>query len=173
MGSINLQSVAANRTGSHDKYIVNLGRSPIKLKKVTRKGILMKKNNKEIKIKISIPDFLPEDKREEFIDLTEKLIARNLLNEMDRQAYNLLWFFYLMCLEAMGKIKEIGLVQKDRHIVIKNPAIQILRDASSQFYKFAGQFGLMPSARRNSLYLDLEIPSDHRRRPNFLNEEND
>ena len=133
----------------------------------------MKKNNKELKIKIPIPEFLPEDKREEFIDLTEKLIARNLLNEMDRQAYKLLWFYYLMCLEAMVKIKEIGLVQKDRHIVRKNPAIQILRDASNQFYKFAGQFGLMPVARRNSLYLDLEIPSDYRRRSHFLNEDNE
>lgn len=132
----------------------------------------MKKNIKEVKIEIPIPEFLPEDKRQEFIDLTDKPIARNLLNEMDRQAYNLLWFYYLMCLEAMVKITEIGLVQKDRHIVRKNPAIQILRDASSQFYKFAGQFGLMPAARRNSLYLDLEIPSDYRRKPNFLNEEN-
>ena len=119
----------------------------------------MKKNNNEVKVKIPIPDFLPEGKREEFISLTEKLIDRNLLNEMDCQAYNLLWFYYLMCLEAMAKIKEIGLVQKDRHIVRKNPAIQILRDASSQFYKFAGQYGLMPVARRNSLYLDLEIPT--------------
>ena len=119
----------------------------------------MKKNNRELKIEIPIPEFLPEDKRQEFINLTDKLIARNLLNEMDSQAYNLLWFYYLMCLEAMAKIKEIGLVQKDRHIVRKNPAIQILRDASSQFYKFAGQFGLMPVARKNSLYLDLEIPS--------------
>ena len=78
---------------------------------------------------------------------------------MDCQAYNLLWFYYLMCLEAMVKINEIGLVQKDRHIVRKNPAIQILRDASSQFYKFASQFRLMPVSRKNSLYLDLEIPS--------------
>ncbi|MCX6383162.1 MAG: phage terminase small subunit P27 family [Actinobacteria bacterium] len=133
----------------------------------------MKKNIKDIKVNIPIPDFLPEDKREEFITLTEELIARNLLNELDRQAYNLLWFYYSMCLEAMGKIKELGLVQKDRHIVRKNPAIQILRDASSQFFKFASQFGLMPASRRNSLFLDLEIPSDYRRKLHFLNEEND
>jgi P27 family predicted phage terminase small subunit len=128
-------------------------------KQYKKKGILMNKTIKEAKIVIPIPDFLPEDKRQEFIDLTEKLIARDLLNEMDIQAYNLLWFYYLMCLEAMAKIKEIGLIQKDRHIVRKNPAIQILRDASSQFYKFASQFGLMPVARRNSFYLDIEIPS--------------
>ena len=50
----------------------------------------MKKNNKSVKIEIPIPDFLPEDKRQEFINLTEKLITRDLLNEMDLQAYNLL-----------------------------------------------------------------------------------
>ncbi len=106
----------------------------------------------EIKLEtIKIPEIL----KKEYIKLANKLIKRNILKEEDMPAFKLMFYHYIICLEAIEKIKKYGIVFKDRKIVRKNPAIQIFRDNNKLFYDYASQFGLMPSDRRDKFLLDI------------------
>ena len=107
---------------------------------------------KEIKIEtIKIPEIL----KKEYIKLADKLIKRDILKEEDMPAFKLMFYHYIVSLEAIEKIKKYGIVLKDRKIVRKNPAIQIFRDNSRLFYDYASQFGLLPYDRRNKFLLDI------------------
>ena len=106
----------------------------------------------EIKLKtIEIPEIL----KKEYIKLADKLIKRSMLKEEDMPAFKLMFYHYVVSLEAIEKIKKYGVVFKDRKIVRKNPAIQIFRDNSRLFYDYASKFGLLPADRRNKFLLDI------------------
>ena len=96
-----------------------------------------------------VPDFIPEKVKDKYIEFANKLIDMEILTTMDLPAFNMMMSHYSLCIEAIEKIKEYGTYQKDRHILRKNPACQILRDNSEAFFKYAVRFGLLPSDREN------------------------
>ena len=100
------------------------------------------------KISISeIPEFIPEKVKDKYIELANKLIDMEILTKIDIPAFNMMISHYSLCVEANEKLKEYGTYQKDRKILRKNPACQILKDNSEAFFKYAVRFGLFPSAR--------------------------
>lgn len=96
---------------------------------------------------IKIPGYIPKKVRKKYLELANKLIKLALLTPIDYPAFNLMMLHYSLCIEAIEKIKEHGTYQKDRNILRKNPACQILRDNSNAFIKYASCFGMLPTER--------------------------
>ena len=96
---------------------------------------------------IKIPKYIPKKVRKKYLDLANKLINLAILTPIDYPAFNLMMLHYSLCIEAIEKIKEYGTYIKDRNIIRKNPACQILRDNSNAFIKYASYFGMLPTER--------------------------
>ena len=100
-----------------------------------------------------VPDFIPEKVKDKYIEFANKLIDMEILTTMDLPTFNVMMSHYSLCIEAIEKIKEYGTYQKDRHILRKNPACQILRDNSEAFFKYAVRFGLFPADREGLIMI--------------------
>lgn len=99
-------------------------------------------------MEILIPDFVPETLKNEYKKLATRLIELELLKEeIDLPVFNVMFFHYCMIIESMKAIQEKGTFQKDRHILRKNPAVQIFRESSAAFLKLAEKFGLFAANR--------------------------
>ncbi len=96
---------------------------------------------------ISIPDFIPEIIKDKYKEIATRLAELELLDKIDLPAFDMMMFHYGLAVDSMKAIKEFGTFQKDRHILRKNPGIQIFRDNSKEFLKYAGILGLFPEER--------------------------
>ena len=106
------------------------------------------------KLEILTPDFIPEALKDDYKKLAQRLIDLELLTEeIDFLEFNMMFFNYILALESMKAINEEGTFQKDRHILRKNPACQILRDNSEAFFKYAVRFGLFPADREGLIMI--------------------
>ena len=96
---------------------------------------------------MEIPDFIPEKIENKYVEIKTKLQEQNILQEIDEPAFNIMMFHYSLAVEAMQTIKEKGSFQKDRSTIRKNPALQIFRENSNAFEKYAKRLGLFPELR--------------------------
>ena len=96
---------------------------------------------------IKIPDYIPKKVRKKYKELANKLINLAILTPIDYPAFDLMMFHYGLCIEAIETIKKYGTYIKDRNIIRKSPACQILRDNSNAFMKYASYFGMLPTER--------------------------
>ena len=100
------------------------------------------------KLEILTPDFIPEALKDDYKKLAQRLIDLELLTEeIDFLEFNMMFFNYILALESMKAINEEGTFQKDRHILRKNPGVQIFRDSSAALLKYAEKFGLFKQDR--------------------------
>jgi len=100
-------------------------------------------------MEISIPDFIPEIIKNKYKEIANKLTELELLTEIDLPAFDMMMFHYGLAVEAMAAVKDKGTFQKDRKILRKNPGVQIFRENSAAFLKYAAKFGLFPIDREN------------------------
>ena len=96
---------------------------------------------------MKIPDFIPEKIEDKYVEIKTKLQEKNILQKIDEPAFNIMMFHYGLAVTAMQAIKEKGPFQKDRNTLRKNPALQIFRENSNAFEKYAKRLGLFPELR--------------------------
>ena len=71
-----------------------------------------------------------------------------LLTNLDAGAFRLMIQHYQFALEAAAIVNAEGMmIEGHRGVRAKNPAMQLFKDNSNSFRRFAEQFGMMPSAR--------------------------
>jgi P27 family predicted phage terminase small subunit len=88
----------------------------------------------------------------------EILSQKGILKETDLAAFELMCTHYGFAIAAARIIKEEGMLTIDeRGLARKHPAMQLFRDQSALFLKYASLFGLDPSSRGN---LHAEEPDE-------------
>jgi P27 family predicted phage terminase small subunit len=96
----------------------------------------------------AMPRGLPKRAQRFWKDYADKLDRLGLLTEVDGPAFMMMAIHYDVAWEAMQVLKEDGLVTMDTNgMARKHPMLQVLRQHSALFLRFAVQFGLTPSAR--------------------------
>lgn len=102
------------------------------------------------------PDDLPAEARQVWDRLAPSLIARGVLTAWDVDAFAVLCVSIHHHREAMRLVaKSNVLVPGDKNRIVKNPAMQVLRDQAAIIATYAGRFGLTPSDRSQ-----IELPED-------------
>lgn len=96
---------------------------------------------------MQIPDFMPENIKQKYVEIKSELIKKGILNKIDYPAFDMAMFHYSLAVEAMQTIKKRGSYQKDRSTLRKNPALQIFRENSNAFQKYATRLGFFPMER--------------------------
>ena len=97
-----------------------------------------------------IPDFIPENFQEYYQKLAARLIELEIITEdVDFIEFNMMFFNYILAVDSMAAIQEKGTFQKDRHILRKNPAVQIFKNSSGELLKYVARFGLFKEDREN------------------------
>ncbi len=100
---------------------------------------------------MEMPDFIPEKIEDQYVKIKTKLQEQNILQKIDEPAFNIMMFHYGLAVTAMQAIKEQGPFQKDRSTLRKNPALQIFRENSRAFEKYAKRLGLFPGLRETMI----------------------
>ena len=102
------------------------------------------KNNRAPKA----PDWLSDNAKRKWKELTPELKKRGLLTAIDKTALALLCLHYDLAAEAGKTLKAEGTtVTDERGLTRKHPACQVLRDNSQSFARYMAEFGLSPSSR--------------------------
>lgn len=84
----------------------------------------------------------------------EKLERLGILTEVDGPAFTMMARHWDIATQAAKQIEQDGLVVDDiNDTVRKHPLLQVWRENSAAFLRYATQFGLTPSARAR-----LEVP---------------
>ncbi len=112
---------------------------------------------------MEIPDFIPEKIENKYVEIKTKLQEQNILQKIDEPGFNIMMFHYGLAVEAMQTIKKQGPFQKDRSTLRKNPALQIFRENSSAFEKYAKRLGLFPESRE-AMIGEIEYLQSYRKR---------
>jgi len=123
---------------------------PIKLKLVEgiKKRPIKRKEVKPKPIAPTCPEWLNEEAKKEWSRVSPILESLGLLTILDRAALEAYCVCYSRILEAEQKIKEIGLIVKDRRgSVKKNPYVTIASSYSKLMISLCGEFGMTPSSR--------------------------
>jgi len=96
------------------------------------------------------PSWLPREARRKWRELAPKLERLGLLTELDGEKFAAMCMHWAVMVEAAKEIKRRGVLVPSARgdgALVKNPALQILRDNSKAFDRYAGQFGMDPQSR--------------------------
>jgi P27 family predicted phage terminase small subunit len=94
------------------------------------------------------PDWLSDHGRETWDRLAPDLIAKGVLTFWDVDRFADFCWARALSKEAMDEVERRGLiVTGDKGVQVKNPAIQVVRDAFREMATIAARFGLTPSDR--------------------------
>lgn len=115
----------------------------------------------------AMPRGLPRRARQFWKEHADKLDALGLLTELDGPAFAMMAIHYDMAQQALQIIKRDGLQAVDENgATRKHPLLQVLRENSAAFLRYAVQFGLTPSARSR---LNIGAPTEEDDYEAFLN----
>jgi len=104
------------------------------------------------------PDWMSDRARDAWTGIAKGL--GDSVYAVDGFAMTLMCTAYASAQEAAEDLASRGpLIQSRDRGLVKNPSLQILRDAGSTFRAFADSFGLTPGARRR-LGIDLSEEAD-------------
>lgn len=96
------------------------------------------------------PSWLPREGKRKWRELAPKLERLGLLTELDGEELAALCQHWAIMVEAARDIKRRGILipsAREDGVTVKNPALQVLRDNSAAFDRYAGRFGLSPQDR--------------------------
>ena len=94
------------------------------------------------------PRGLSKQARKVWTAYAEKLETLGVLTEIDGLAFTLLSIHYDIAWQASQVVNDEGITDVDNNGgTRKHPALQILRDNSQMFLRFATEFGLTPASR--------------------------
>lgn len=133
-------------------FIMKPGKKPMstKLKILTGNKRYINKNEPRPEPLKSLdpPEWIPESVREKYIEYSIKLIKLGILKETDTLSFNLMFLHLAVALEAAENLsKENISITDNRGVERKNPNLQVLRDNSLAYLRYAELFGLDPSSR--------------------------
>ena len=101
-----------------------------------------------------MPRGLPREARAFWRRYAEGLARLGLLTEVDTPAFTMLALHWQVCQDAMKEMTKSGqagvlelTTEDDDGLERKHPLLQVLRDNSSAFLRYAAHFGMSPSAR--------------------------
>jgi len=101
------------------------------------------------------PKWLNEEAKKEWNRVAPELKRLGLLTVLDRAALEMYCVCYSRFLDAEQKIKETGLIVKDRRgSVKKNPYVTIASSYSKLLISICVEFGMTPSSRGR-----MQLPS--------------
>ena len=102
------------------------------------------------------PEWLPIEAKRLWRRIAPDLHAKKVLTWWDRDSFAVLMEAYVVHRWASAAIAEHGILVGDAERV-KNPALQIQRDAAATIRTYVTQFGLTPSSRQD---FDLGVTDD-------------
>ena len=118
-------------------------------------------NNQEPKPETKVPpcpSHLKAEARKEWDRVTKKLLALNIISEIDRAslvAYCTAWSMYV---KACGKLeKQSEVMISENGGMYQNPWVAIRNKAMEQILKFSAEYGMTPSSRAR---LKVEAPTE-------------
>lgn len=100
-----------------------------------------------------MPRGLPKEARLFWRRYAERLARLGLLTEVDAPAFTMLALHWQVCQDAMREMagSQAGVLEltteDEDGLDRKHPLLQVLRDNSSAFLRYAAHFGMSPSAR--------------------------
>lgn len=101
-----------------------------------------------------MPRGLPREARLFWRRYAEGLARLGLLTEVDAAAFQMMALHWQVCQDAMKEMTKGGqagvlelTTEDDDGLERKHPLLQVLRDNSSAFLRYAAHFGMSPSAR--------------------------
>lgn len=95
-----------------------------------------------------MPRGLPKRARQFWKAHADQLDRLGILTEADGAAFTVMAIHYAVAWEAMEQVLEDGLLQVDENgAARKHPLLQVWRENSAAYLRYAVQFGLTPSAR--------------------------
>lgn len=81
-------------------------------------------------------------------ELAPELQQLGILTNIDTMAFRLMLHHYDLAIQAVNQVQREGLTRRDENNVErKNPALQIFRDNSAAYRRYAAEFGVTPSSR--------------------------
>ena len=128
------------------------------LKGETRPSRINKNEPKPKPLAPAAAAWLSADARKLRKGLAPKLEALGILTEADGASFDLMLTHYSLASEAARTLKKEGsIIEDSKGYPAKHPAVQILRDHSAAFLRYAAEFGLTPSSRAR---LNLVTPEE-------------
>lgn len=113
------------------------------------------------------PRGLPRGAKKFWDAHAEKLEKLGILTEVDGPAFTMMARHWDLATRAAKQIEQDGLTTKDENgAVRKHPLLQVWRENSAAFLRYAAQFGLTPSARSR---LNIPDPQEVDNYEIFLN----
>ena len=106
------------------------------------------------------PAWLPREGKKKWGELAPKLEKLGLLTELDGEKLAAMCMHWALMVEAAQDLKKRGFLvssARDDGALVKNPSLQILRDNSAAFDRYAGEFGMGPRSRSN---IDLPVQNE-------------
>lgn len=106
------------------------------------------------------PAWLPREGKKKWGELAPKLEKLGLLTELDGEKLAAMCMHWALMVEAAQDLKKRGFLvssARDDGALVKNPSLQILRDNSAAFDRYAGEFGMGPRSRS---YIDLPVQDE-------------
>jgi P27 family predicted phage terminase small subunit len=110
---------------------------------------------------IPAPDWMGEATKIEFNRLFEQLKNNKILTQNDVLSFLKMFEHLELSNQAFEQIQKDGILTKDeRGLPRKNPLLQVYRENSLAYLRYAGEFGLTPSSRGNLSIPDYNIEDD-------------
>jgi P27 family predicted phage terminase small subunit len=106
------------------------------------------------------PEWLPREGKKKWRELAPKLEKLGLLTELDGEKLAAMCMHWALMVEATQDLKERGFLvtsAREGGELVKNPSLQVLRDNSAAFDRYAGEFGMGPRSRS---YIDLPAQNE-------------
>lgn len=97
---------------------------------------------------LDAPEWMTDEAKEIWNRLAPDLIRKKVLTPWDVDSFAVFCDAVVQYRKASAAVATGGVLIKGRRDgVVKNPALQIVRDAAQTIRAYAGEFGLTPSAR--------------------------
>jgi P27 family predicted phage terminase small subunit len=96
------------------------------------------------------PDWLPGEGARKWNELAPKLFDAGLLTELDGETLAVMCMHWAVMVEAIQDLRERGILvtgARGDGGLVKNPSLQVLKDNSAAFDRYAAGFGMDPRSR--------------------------
>ena len=128
------------------------------LKGETRPSRINKNEPKPKPLAPAASTWLSADAKKLRKKLAPKLETLGILTEADGASFDLMLTHYSLASDAARTLKKAGSVLEDsKGYPAKHPAVNILKEHSAAFLRYAAEFGLTPSSRSR---LNLVTPDE-------------
>lgn len=101
-------------------------------------------------VEVQCPEWMPAEGVEVWNRIGPDLVAKGVLTFWDVELFARFCWFSARCVDLILQVEREGqIITGDKGMKVKHPAMQLIRDATTQMLSISRRFGLTPSDRQS------------------------